>query len=85
MYFKSFSTASFRFSGSGLSERLATSNFVRWMWFFPSSRDRMAFSRLSSMVRPMLMVSPVAFIWVPSTLEARVNLSKGNRGIFVTT
>ena len=77
--------ASFRFSGSGLSERLATSNLERWMWFFPSSRDRMAFRRLSSMVRPMLMVSPVAFIWVPRTLDASVNLSKGKRGIFVTT
>ena len=33
----------------------------------------------------MLITSPVAFICVESLLEAVANLSKGKRGIFVTT
>ena len=34
---------------------------------------------------PTLMTSPVAFIWVDSWFWAAGNLSKGNRGILVTT
>ena len=85
MYVSSFSTASRRLSGSGRLERLATSNLARWMWFLPSSSERIALRRLSYIVRPTLMVSPVAFICVESLFEASVNLSNGNRGILVTT
>ena len=46
---------------------------------------RQALSRLSSNVRPTLMTSPVAFIWVESVLCAAGNLSNGKRGILVTT
>ena len=32
----------------------------------------------------MLITSPVAFIWVPSSLDASLNLSKGKRATLVT-
>ena len=51
----------------------------------PISSDLTAFIRLSSMVLPILITSPVAFIWVERVLFADENLSNGNRGIFVTT
>ncbi len=54
-------------------------------WHTPISRVRMALSRLSSMVRPTLITSPVAFIWVESRFEAVANLSNGKRAILVTT
>ena len=60
-------------------------NFSIYRWSTPISSDRTAFRRLSSIVRPMLMTSPVAFICVPSLFCAEVNLSNGKRGIFVTT
>ena len=37
------------------------------------------------MVRPTAITSPVAFICVPSLWLAPANLSKGKRGILVTT
>ena len=55
------------------------------MWPTPISRDRTALRMLSWRVRPTAITSPVAFIWVDRTLLALVNLSKGNRGILVTT
>ena len=54
------------------------------MWQTPVSSERTAFSRLSSIVRPTAITSPVAFIWVPSRLVASLNLSKGKRAILVT-
>ena len=61
------------------------SNFLLCRCHTPVSRLRMAFSRLSSMVRPMLITSPVAFIWVERRLLAEANLSNGKRAILVTT
>ena len=61
------------------------SNLGMCMWQTPISKERTAFKKLSSSVRPMLITSPVAFICVESLLEAVANLSKGKRGIFVTT
>ena len=61
------------------------SNFSMCRQSFRSSRERMAFKKLSSKLRPTLMTSPVAFIWVESRFWASGNLSKGNRGILVTT
>ena len=61
------------------------SNLAMCRWFLLSSRERMAFKRLSSKLRPTLITSPVAFIWVESWFWAAGNLSKGNRGILVTT
>ena len=63
----------------------AESNFSICRWFLLSSSERIALSRLSSNVRPTLMTSPVAFIWVESVLCAAGNLSNGKRGILVTT
>ena len=60
-------------------------NFGMYTWLTPISSERIAFRRLSSIVRPMLITSPVAFICVPSLFEAPANLSNGKRGIFVTT
>lgn len=51
----------------------------------PVSSERTAFRRLSSIVRPTDITSPVAFIWVPSWFEASLNLSNGKRAILVTT
>ena len=86
------------------------SYFGSYRCICPVSRERIALRRLSSMVRPMLMTSPVAFIWVDKVLSISselnscsflhsgipdcgsgvspvglVNLSKGKRGILVTT
>jgi len=49
------------------------------------SRERTAFMNDSSMVRPIAMTSPVLFICVPIRVSTVRNLSKGQRGIFVTT
>jgi hypothetical protein len=49
-----------------------------------TSRERTAFSRASSMQRPMAITSPVDFIWVPILRSAVRNLSKGHRGTFMT-
>ena len=38
------------------------SNFAIYTWSTPISRERTAFKRLSSIVLPTLMTSPVAFI-----------------------
>ena len=50
----------------------------------PTSRERIAFWRADSNVRPMAITSPVAFICVPTVRSAVTNLSKGQRGIFTT-
>ena len=52
---------------------------------WPISRERIAFCRLSFMVRPIAITSPTLFICVVSTLSALGNFSKVKRGIFVTT
>jgi len=52
---------------------------------FPTSRDRRAFMKDSSIVRPIAITSPVDFIDVPMRASTVGNLSKGHRGIFVTT
>ena len=51
----------------------------------PISRDLSPFSRASSKVLPMDMTSPVDFIWVPRWRSTVLNLSKGQRGILMTT
>ena len=61
------------------------SNLARRKWQTPISRERTDLSKHSSRLAPMPMTSPVAFIWVPSTLGAVANLSKGKRGILATT
>ena len=50
----------------------------------PSS-PRFALTNASRNVRPMPIVSPTAFIWVPSVRSAPGNFSKAKRGIFTTT
>lgn len=54
------------------------------MWQTPVSSERTALSSDSSIVRPMDITSPVAFICVPSLFDASENLSKGKRATFVT-
>ncbi|OPZ70198.1 MAG: hypothetical protein BWY81_00050 [Firmicutes bacterium ADurb.Bin467] len=61
------------------------SNFGMCTWHTPISSERTAFNRLSSIVRPTDMTSPVAFICVDSLFDAVANLSNGKRAIFVTT
>ena len=51
----------------------------------PVSSERSAFCRLSLKVRPMLIVSPTDFIWVPRVSSTGWNFSKVKRGILVTT
>ena len=64
---------------------LQSSNFFLWMWQQPDSRERIALRMLSSRVRPIDITSPVAFICVPSSLDASLNLSKGKRATLATT
>ena len=47
--------------------------------------DRIAFCRLSSNVRPMLITSPTLFMLLPSLELTRMNLRRSHRGILVTT
>ena len=54
-------------------------------WMLPISRDLTPLRMASSNVRPMAMVSPVDFIWVPRCLSTVRNLSKGHLGTFRTT
>ena len=54
-------------------------------WLTPISSERTAFKRLSSIVRPMAITSPVAFICVDRVLELPSSLSNGKRAILVTT
>ena len=49
------------------------------------SRDLIPFNRAASKLLPILIISPVAIIFVPRTLFACLNLSKGHFGIFTTT
>ena len=49
------------------------------------SNERTALRSDSSKVRPMAITSPVLFIDVPIRRSTVGNLSKGHRGIFVTT
>ncbi len=76
-----------RRSSSGTFSRLFSSSSVkcsadsRTRWSAPISRERTAFRRDSSRVRPMAITSPVAFIWLPNLRLAEANLSKGQRGI----
>ena len=51
----------------------------------PTSSDRTAFCSEASNVRSIAITSPVAFICVPSERSPAPNLSKGQRGILVTT
>ena len=51
----------------------------------PVSSPRSAFCSASLKVRPMAMVSPTAFICVPSVASASGNFSKAKRGTFTTT
>ena len=64
---------------------LIPSNLSMCRRLAPCSRLLTALRRLSSMVLPMLITSPVAFIWVLKLLFASVNLSNGKRGILDTT